>query len=91
MTLSQKAKIVLPCLVIPLVMCGCWNKTGNEQSLNDNRISKLFGNGLVAIYRDNETGVQYITGAGSDGGICVMVNADGTPYTGTQKGGDLSQ
>lgn len=86
MSLSQKAKIVLACLAIPLVMCGCFNKTGNEQEENDNRMTLIYNSGFAVIYRDNETGVQYFSRA--DSGTCVMVNADGTPYTGTPKGGD---
>jgi len=32
------------------------------------------------VYRHEQTGVYYI--ATNNGGVCVMVNADGTPYTG---------
>jgi hypothetical protein len=40
-----------------------------------------------AIYRHDETGVHYFCRDGGYGrSVCVMVNADGTPYTGSAEG-----
>lgn len=40
-----------------------------------------------AIYRHDETGVHYFCRDGGYGkSVCVMVNADGTPYTGNAEG-----
>lgn len=38
-----------------------------------------------SVYRHKQTGVYYIV---SSGGVCVIVNADGTPYTGEDNKGD---
>lgn len=39
------------------------------------------------IYRHDETGVHYFSRDGGYGmSVCVMVNADGTPYTGSAEG-----
>lgn len=39
------------------------------------------------IYRHDETGVHYFCrDAGYGKSVCVMVNADGTPYTGSTEG-----
>lgn len=77
----RKVLCFILCIVMALALCGCsYNKTAVENQENDNRMSLIYADGFCSIYRDNETGVQYF-GKGN-GGVCVMVNADGTPYTG---------
>ena len=46
---------------------------------NDYRMSLLYNDGFCLIYRDNNTNVQYIR---IGNGVTVMLNPDGTPYTG---------
>jgi len=75
---ALKKIMLILCALMVLAMCGCAEM---ETSENDGRITIIYYNTSVAIYRDNLTGVQYIGKTGG-GGICVMVNADGTPYTG---------
>lgn len=41
-----------------------------------------YDDSTVRVYRNEETGVYYIGGASYRSGWSVMVNADGTPYTG---------
>jgi len=78
----KKALCFILCIAVVLVLCGCvsYNKSRFENDLNDNRMSLIYADGYCTIYRDNATGVQYF-GKGN-GGTCVMVNADGSPYTG---------
>lgn len=68
-------------VVLVLVLCGCGlNKSHQDKVGNDYRMTVIYDDGWCVIYRDNETGVQYLSRP--DAGTCVMVNADGTPYTG---------
>lgn len=67
------------CVVMALLLIGC-NKTKNETKESDGRMSLIFGGAYARVYRDNNTGVQYLSVYES--GTCVLVNADGTPYTG---------
>lgn len=65
------------CAVMALMLIGCCAKAeakGNE------RLTVIYERGVITILQDNATGVQYITR--HQGGTCVMVNVDGTPYTG---------
>ena len=67
------------CIVMTLCLCAC-NKTEDGRAGNDYRMTVVYNDGFAVVYQDNETGVQYFSRANS--GSCVMVNADGTPYTG---------
>lgn len=73
-------KLIVALLTVLLVFAfyGCENTSKNETSLNNIHMTKCYDNFSICIYRHEETGVYYL---GSDG-WCVMVNADGTPYTG---------
>lgn len=78
----RKALCFILCIAIVLALCGCgsYNKSRVENDGNDERMSLIYADGFCSIYRDNATGVQYF--ARGNGGTCVMVNADGSPYTG---------
>ena len=77
----KKAICLIICIAIALTLCGCrYNKTENDREGNDNRMTIIYNDGFVLIHRDNKTGVQYFSRPGA--GTCVMLNADGTPYTG---------
>ena len=77
----KKAICLILCAVMLLALCGCgFNKAGKaERQENDGRMTVVYNDGFCVIYRDNETGVHYLS---RNAGFCVMVNADGTPYTG---------
>lgn len=67
--------------VIVLTLSGCgYNKVKKETTGNEGRATLIYNDGYAVIYQDNETGVQYFSRSGC--GTCVMVNPDGTPYTG---------
>lgn len=72
-------------IIILLFAGGCsYNKQADvNRADNDGRMALVYNDGFVLIYKDTETGVEYIT-RGGQSGICVMVNDDGTPYTGEQ-------
>ena len=74
--------LVIAIIVMLLALCGCgYNKPGKVKTQeNDGRMTLVYNDGYCVIYRDNETGVHYFSRSYS--GSCVMVNADGTPYTG---------
>lgn len=74
-------RIALLSLIAIFLLSGCsWNKTEISNSSNDGRMTLLYNDGFCTIYQDNETGVQYFSRA--DSGSCVMVDANGDPYTG---------
>lgn len=77
-------RIIVALLTVLLVFafCGCENTSDNETSLNNIHMTKCYDNGNVRIFRHEETGVYYLGGDTCSTGWCVMVNADGTPYTG---------
>ena len=77
-------KIIVALLTVLLVFafCGCENTSGDETSLNTIHMTKCYDDKVIQIYRHEETGVYYIGGSSFRSGWCVMLNADGTPYTG---------
>lgn len=66
-------------MVSALYSCG-FNKSNDDKTGNDYRMTVVYNDGWCVICRDNETGVQYFSRPNA--GSCVMVNTDGTPYTG---------
>ena len=79
----KKLTAVFLCVVMVIGLCGCgvhYNTMQSETGENDGRICVLYNDGYCLVFRDNETGVQYIARAQS--GITAMLNPDGTPYTG---------
>ena len=78
----------LICLIMAFIFILCLCSCGYMDMNNTNeRMTIIYNNGCVEIYVDNETGVQYIFG--SNKGVCVMVDENGTPliYHPTEKGG----
>lgn len=77
-------KIIVALLTVLMIFafCGCENTSGDETSLNTIHMTKCYDDGVIRIYRHEETGVYYLGGDTYRAGWCVMVNADGTPYTG---------
>lgn len=79
-------RIIVALLVVLIVFafCGCENKSNDEAPLDTIHITNSYDDGVVQIYRHEETGVYYLGGSSYRSGWCVMVNADGTPYTGEE-------
>ena len=79
-------KIIVALLTVLLVFafCGCEseNISNNETNLDNVHMTKCYDDEIIRIYRHEETGVYYLGGDNDRAGWCVMVNADGTPYTG---------
>lgn len=76
--------VALLTVLIVFAFCGCENASGDETLSNQNtfHMTKCYDDEVVQIYRHEETGVYYLGGCPCRAGWCVMVNADGTPYTG---------
>lgn len=77
----KKIKIILLAVLVlvTVVVCfgGCTKRADEptkEMTLIDYR------NGDYKIYKHDKTGVYYFAYDGN--GVCVMLNPDGTPYTG---------
>ena len=79
-------RIALLCMAVIFLLTGCagYNTRGIDRTNSDGRLTVLYNDGFCLIYRDNETGVQYISV--SSHGVCVMVDKDGNPYI--QEDGD---
>jgi len=75
-------KVISILLVVALItMSGCgWNRSKSDRSDSDGRIIYRYNDGYYVIVADAETGVQYISRG--TGGLCVMVDKNGMPYTG---------
>ena len=90
-------KIIVALLTVLMVFafCGCENTSGNETSSNVIHMTKCYDDDVIRIYRHKETGVYYLGSDSYRSVWCVMVNADGTPYTGENetslKGGKTPQ
>ena len=74
--------VMFTLMLIMLMLCGCGTSDTAYKEETDKRLSMVHisNAGIVGLYvfRDNETGVCYLRGPA--GGVCVMANADGTPY-----------
>lgn len=74
--LSRIARFFLVWLASPLLFYALFSLSGCSQGTSEGTV-----NGVVSTYVDPETGVNYVEFKDGDaGGICVRVNADGTPY-----------
>ena len=71
MKMKRIALILAVILLFAVVLSGCGHNEGG-------RLAIVYNDGFVLIFCDNETGVEYMARAGA--GICVMVNADGSPH-----------
>lgn len=82
------ALVALLLLVALLVtVCTGCNTTKTEYDDKDNApkvMTVVDSTAGYTIYKHDETGVHYFCRDGGYGrSVCVMVNADGTPYTGS--------
>lgn len=75
----MKNKIIAIMLAVAfvLVVTGC-GKSKNDFTTDKPKIINVVESGYdYAVFVDAKTGVMYVEVA--DGGVCVMVNPDGTP------------
>ena len=85
-------KLIALILLIALVLTctGCYAPTETEYDTVDESPKMMTVVDCTAgytIYRHNETGVHYFSRDGGYGkAVCVMINPDGTPYTGNMEG-----
>ena len=70
--------LVVGLVTLAVFSCGSKAKTENEEEITLTFIERGVN---YQVYRHEETGIYYLFG---NKGICVMLNADGTPYTGEQ-------
>ncbi len=70
-------------MLIVLALGGC-NTTKSVDDRNaPSEMTVIDKTGGYVIYKHDKTGVCYFCVIGSDGkSVCVMLNPDGTPYTG---------
>ena len=79
----KKVLCVILSFFLTVCLSGCNFNTFEQQTEgNDGRMTLIYNDGWALIYKDNETGVQYLR---VGNGVAVMVNTDGTPYTGESK------
>lgn len=78
--------LLLLAVVLALICTGC-NSTKKEYEGEAPKIMMIVDHtDDYAIYRHDQTGVHYFCVRGTYGrGVCVVVNADGTPYTGEKE------
>ena len=75
----RKLALAAICSVLALALTGCGN-TDVRGSANG-RFYSTFGGVGVCVITDSETGVKYLFAkSGYGGGLCPLLNADGTPY-----------
>lgn len=67
------------CAVMALMLIGCAAKA--EAAVENEQLVYLGTSGSFRIYRHEQAGVYYLADKGVNG-LTVMLNADGTPYTG---------
>lgn len=82
----KKVFVFMAALAMAL-LCGCgYSESNTEQEQPSPVMEVVYRSSLIGwiIVRDTRTGVQYLRA--SNGGVCVMVNPDGTPYTGEVEG-----
>jgi len=81
----KKAFVIMLCLVVIITMfSGCGTKKAYGDNDGAPHIMTIVDETMgYKIYRHDETGVWYFCRDGGYGcSVCVMVNPDGTPYTG---------
>ena len=78
----------LAVLFLLIALTGCDTTKTEFETIEDvpKMMTIVDGTGGYTIYRHDATGVHYFCrDAGYGKSVCVMVNADGSPYTGERK------
>lgn len=80
----KKLICIALCVVMVMGLCGCYGRTKRDYGEEAPHVMSIVDvtNGYT-IYLHDETGVWYFCRDGGYGkSVCVMLNPDGTPYTG---------
>lgn len=80
--------LLLLAVVLVLICTGCDSTQKAYERIEDAPKMMTVVDETVgySIYRHDETGVHYFCRDGGNGkAVCVMLNPDGTPYTGTEE------
>ena len=72
----KRVIVIILILLILAALCGC-NETEIEVDADNERLWTLETGLMYVIYVDDLTGVQYLRTY--QGGVCVMVDAEGKP------------
>lgn len=80
----KKFIMILVAFALVITMVSCGSNGGTTAEAGGNKTMEFVEKyGDFAIYRHTETGVCYLfINSGYGAGITVMLNSDGTPYTG---------
>lgn len=79
----KKLIAILLTMLIILALGGCNNTKSVDDRNSPSEMTVIDKTAGYVIYKHDKTGVCYFCVIGSDGrSACVMLNADGTPYTG---------
>ena len=79
--------LLVTLLVTVCVGCGTTKSEYDDPDDAPKMMTIVDGTAGYTIYKHDETGVHYFCrDAGYGKSVCVMVNADGTPYTGSAEG-----
>ena len=77
--------LLLAILVLICTGCGTTKKAYDDSDDAPNMMTVVDSTNGYTIYQHDETGVHYFCrDAGYGKSVCVMVNPDGTPYTGEE-------
>ena len=71
--MKRKAAAIL--IALACLLMGCGDRAPKQY---DNRIKYAGGDSVHQVLIDTETGICYLKT--TYGGVCVMVNQDGTPF-----------
>jgi hypothetical protein len=81
----MKKQIVVLFAVMVLACTGCTKTAYENGESAPKTMTVVDGTAGYTIYRHDPTGVHYFCrDAGSCKSVCVMLNPDGTPYTGAE-------
>jgi len=75
----MKKLFVFFLIAITLTGCTGINQTSDYEHAPEYTVERIGGDTNITMYRDSRTGVYYL--ARYHGGVCVMVDKDGKPYT----------
>ena len=74
------------CIVLTMTGCGSTKKAYADEDDAPKTMTIVDSTNGYTIYRHDETGVHYFCrDAGYGKSVCVMLNPDGTPYTGEKE------
>lgn len=76
----KKLVLIVLCVVMLVMLCACNNKDNTYKQEQDSMFTVLEKGFNYVVFQQKDTGVVYIRGSSSS--ITVLVNPDGTPYTG---------